>query len=555
MFEFMKKSLKAKIVFITTISIFLSGIGISALILKSQYDSQLMQMKIDGLNIARITAKNIENISAESTKEEVQKTIEQLGTSNGIQYTALIDKNMIDVIDSQKEEIGKSFADDNATIETIKEKKESTSFYVDPNGVKVLDIQVPVDFKVGDNQIASVDVGISMDNLYENIYRSIINSCILTIGLIILFSIIPIIVINNIAVKPLRDGVKLATAIANKDLSVNISANSQDEIGSIIKSIEQAKDNLKNIISEAQLSSAEVTQVSEVLHLSLDNITSKTHNMTIFVDNMNKNMQENIYTIRDTNVEVENIVSDSNKTKGIIMDVSNSMKAANQSAQLGQYSIQKIINTISEIDESSNNVANYIKELERETIKIGDIVNTITQISEQTHLLALNASIEAARAGESGKGFAVVADEVRKLAEESEESLQGINELTKNIRNKTKKVVEMVAVTTDKIGIGVTQSNIAGDNINKIIENVDEVENNVSDISEMILKQSKSINNVQDLMDKIIFAAKLNSEKAQEITTDIEEQMSEFEEINAISVELENMSVKLTSLVNEFKIL
>ena len=91
---------------------------------------------------------------------------------------------MIDVMDSQKEEIGKSFADDLPTIDTIRYKKDSTSFYVDPTGTNVLDIQVPVDFKVGNKQISSVDVGISMDNLYENIFKSIINSCILTIGLI-----------------------------------------------------------------------------------------------------------------------------------------------------------------------------------------------------------------------------------------------------------------------------------------------------------------------------------------------------------------------------------
>ena len=332
MFKFIKKSFKAKIVLIITISIFLSGAGISAVILKSQYDSQLDQMKIDGLNIAKITAKNIENISVDSNEENVQNVVEEFGTSNGIQYTALIDINMVDVIDSQKEEIGKSFADDEATIETVKDKKDSTSFYVDPTGSNVLDIQVPVNFKVGDKQIASVDVGISMDSLYENIYKSIIKSCILTIGFIIIFSIIPIIIINIIVVKPLREGVKLAKSIADKDLRLCISSNSKDEIGSIINSIEQAKNNLKDIICEAQLSSEEVTSASEVLHLSLDSITDKTQNMTVFVDNMNKNIQENICIIKETNTEIEGIVSNSNKTEEISKQVSNFMKNVNESA-------------------------------------------------------------------------------------------------------------------------------------------------------------------------------------------------------------------------------
>jgi len=316
-----------------------------------------------------------------------------------------------------------------------------------------------------------------MDRLYESIYKSIIKSLILTIVLIIVFSIIPILIINVIVVKPLREGVKLATSIADKDLSLFISSKSEDEI-----------------------------------------------------------------------------VSNSNKTKEISIEVSNYAKDVNQSAVIGRNSIQEIIHTIGEIDNSSRNVTDYIKQLEKETIKIGDIIITIADISEQTNLLALNASIEAARAGEAGKGFAVVADEVKKLAEESGQSLRGINELTKNIQDKIQKVIEMVSITTNKIGVGVRQSTVAGNNIDKIIKDAEGVESSVSQISEMTVEQSKSIKNVEAFMDRIITKAKFNSEESEKMTTDIEEQMSQFEEINTISNELENMAINSTVLVNEFKI-
>lgn len=554
MFKFIQKSFKVKMLLITTISIFLSGSGISAIILKSQYDSQLEQMKIDGINIAKITARNIESASSEGTKAQVQKVVEELGTSNGIQYAALIDKNMIDVIDSQEEEIGKSFADDEATIAVVKDKIDSPSFYVDPTGSTVLDIQVPVDFKVENTQIAAVDVGISMDTLYENIYKSIIKSCIMTLVLIIIFSIIPIIIINNIVIKPLKQGVKLATAIANKDLRINAETSSKDEIGSIINSIEQAKNNLKDIIKQAQVSTEEVTSASEILHVSLENIAGKTEKMTIFVDDMNESMEENVSTIESTNDQVDDIVSNSSKINETCVQVKEYIKTVNNSAQIGKNSIVEIINTINEIDYSSKNVSNYMAELEKEMIKISDIVNAISEISGQTNLLALNASIEAARAGEAGKGFAVVAEEVKKLAEESAEALKGIDELTGNIKNKTQKVVEMVGVTTDKISIGVTQSNIAGDNVSKIIEAVKNVENSENSITEMVLKQSEAVKNVQKSMDEIVSKEEVNTEKAYKMTGDIEQQMSEFEEINSISNELAAMSVNLSELVNTFKV-
>ncbi|UTW69580.1 hypothetical protein KHA80_23095 [Anaerobacillus sp. HL2] len=85
-----------------------------------------------------------------------------------------------------------------------------------------------------------------------------------------------------------------------------------------------------------------------------------------------------------------------------------------------------------------------ITELSSKSVQIGEIIEVIDDIAEQTNLLALNAAIEAARAGEAGKGFAVVADEVRKLAERSGKATKEISELINSIQENTKDSVKQL---------------------------------------------------------------------------------------------------------------
>jgi methyl-accepting chemotaxis protein len=100
--------------------------------------------------------------------------------------------------------------------------------------------------------------------------------------------------------------------------------------------------------------------------------------------------------------------------------------------------------------------ADDLATLNKQSARIGDIVGSITQISEQTNLLALNAAIEAARAGEAGRGFAVVADEVRKLAEQARTASSQIGQIAKDLHVTSQDAAEAVAATGQTVDSGLS---------------------------------------------------------------------------------------------------
>ena len=115
---------------------------------------------------------------------------------------------------------------------------------------------------------------------------------------------------------------------------------------------------------------------------------------------------------------------------------------ANDSANMGEVAEESAIKKMQEISKVVDESAQVIESLGKRSEEIAEIVDVITNISDQTNMLALNAAIEAARAGEQGRGFAVVAEEVKNLAEDSREAAERIAKVIKEVQLETNKAVE-----------------------------------------------------------------------------------------------------------------
>ncbi len=153
------------------------------------------------------------------------------------------------------------------------------------------------------------------------------------------------------------------------------------------------------------------------------------------------------------------------------------------SARSGGEAVRQTLAAMERIGGAATAAAERVRELGRHSQQIGEIVQLISDIADQTNLLALNAAIEAARAGEHGKGFAVVADEVRKLAERSARATQEIASLLASIREGVQEAVEAMEAGTREIEAGARLAGDAGQALVQILAGMERTNEKVQGIS------------------------------------------------------------------------
>jgi methyl-accepting chemotaxis protein len=192
-----------------------------------------------------------------------------------------------------------------------------------------------------------------------------------------------------------------------------------------------------------------------------------------------------------------------NEVAGSAREASTLSLEADRKAKDGGIAVERLVQSTREIANDIGSVAAKMQELGAASVRIGNIVEVIDTIADQTNLLALNAAIEAARAGEHGRGFAVVADEVRKLAENSAQSTREIGILIKDIQAKTAEVVKSTTASGTKAESGLQMADVAGRAIADISNSVGEANRLIEQISTAAREQaagsSAIVNSVEQM--------------------------------------------------------
>lgn len=381
----------------------------------------------------------------------------------------------------------------------------------------------------------------------------LITIILISIALILFLAVLIALTYNGIA-KFIKEMKTLISEVENGNLTVQGNVHSNDELGEITLLFNKFISNIRDFFSGTKEMSKSVANSSGEIMSASTNVGSGVDEIAISMSDMTKGTAKQSASVNTASAAVSDMVNRLNSISESINSSKEMAASAKEASETGVKTVEYQKNKMEENKQVFENINNTINQLSAQSKKVGEIINVISSIAEQTDLLSLNASIEAARCGEAGKGFAVVADEIKKLAEESSTSVKSVETIINDIQNSINQSVSDInnvnSILTEQES-AVNNSTAAFKNIAKASINIDK---QISDISSNAADLNKYAANVRTAILDITDIANSNAGLTENIAASTEEQSACIEEIIASIEQLSSLSAKLNKNIEKFKI-
>jgi methyl-accepting chemotaxis protein len=259
---------------------------------------------------------------------------------------------------------------------------------------------------------------------------------------------------------PILNACKVLEALSHRDLTVQATIESTDEVGQMGLALNRTIASLHGVLADLTEASAALESLAAELSEAAVNNSTKCQEQRDLA-------QKVLMATRQASANETKIVSNSEET-------SKASRESSETAARGREAMSRANETMSQIASSSTTIGDLMIRLDSRAQEIGKVITSIREISENTNLLALNAAIEAARAGEQGRGFAVVTGEVRRLAEHTRTATEEIAGMVTSIQQETASTTCAIKASQASIEDGRLRTEEADQLLELVIERADQ---------------------------------------------------------------------------------
>lgn len=554
-------TLKAKLLLISLVPIILLGLSVM-LVCFSRITSMIKSETEEAL---RATAQSVlaaysqnsgdyfQNANGDIWKggydiSKSENLLDGISSGSGIEATFFYGSQRVvtSLKDASGDRLLGSPAGDNL-VETV--EKNGEDYFTDlvsVDGTRYYGYYIPVYQNQSEDIIGMIFTG----TLKSEVYNKIDRICAIIGGLVLTFLAVTcvfVLMMANHIVKNIRIGMQAVLDISKGDLTTAIDEKALkrgDESGALIKSTANLKESLIEIISGLAGNTDSLgdssSHMDKILNATLDEI---------------RKMEEAMHGIDKSAKEQADAAQDATESIALVEQMiehtSTEVQTLGVSADAMHQSADNAMETLNSLNQINADVLSAVERIHAETSatneateQIGQAVELIMEIAEETNLLALNASIEAARAGDAGKGFAVVATQIQKLAEQSNHSSEQINRIVGRLTESARHSVETMKEVQKVI-------NEQSDDIRMVRQMFENVENGISESLGGIEKIEEATKKLDSAKDSIVALLQTLSAATQENEANTSMTLEAVQNVTEVVSDLQNSSAGLRDIAKD----